>query len=124
MKKRVWAVGLTFHGNVPHGEVLRILGRGHLFLFPTRVKEGFPKAVLEALACGLPVLAPPVSVLPRLLGNGAGLLLSEPNEEALAEGVLRLAADPESMQEHGAKGPGSRPPLFTGELADGHRYVG
>jgi glycosyltransferase involved in cell wall biosynthesis len=94
---------INFHGNVSHAEVLRLLGRGHLFLFPTQVKEGFPKAVLEAMACGLPVLASRVSVLPRLLGNGGGILLSETNEGVLAEGILRLVADPEQMRNMGRK---------------------
>jgi len=87
---------LTFHGNRPHREVLRLLARSHLFLFPTRVKEGFPKAVLEALACGLPVVAARVSVLPRLLA-GCGITLSDTGPQAVAAAVLALTADPERM---------------------------
>jgi glycosyltransferase involved in cell wall biosynthesis len=85
---------VTFHGNVDHAGVLRILSGAHLFVFPTRVKEGFPKALLEALACGLPVIATGVSVIPQLLRNGSGLLLREPGEEAVARAVLEVLSQP------------------------------
>jgi glycosyltransferase involved in cell wall biosynthesis len=87
------AGAITFHGNVSHSEVLRILSRAHLFVFPTRVKEGFPKAVLEALACGLPVVATCVSVIPQLLRDGSGRLLKETTPEAVAQAVLDVTAD-------------------------------
>jgi hypothetical protein len=88
---------VRFHGNVSHADVLRILSSCHLFVFPTRVAEGFPKAVLEALACGLPVIAPPVSVIPDLLGDGAGLLLPETTAEAVRTGIDRLTSDPDAL---------------------------
>jgi glycosyltransferase involved in cell wall biosynthesis len=92
---------VTFHGNVSHARVLEILSRSHLFVFPTRTKEGFPKAVLEALACGLPVIATRVSVIPQLLQNGAGLLLEETSALAVVRAVLQLTADPARMARMG-----------------------
>jgi glycosyltransferase involved in cell wall biosynthesis len=84
---------VTFHGSVPHDEVLRILQGSHLFVFPTRVAEGFPKAVQEALACGLPVIAPPVSVIPQLLRDGGGVLLHDTTPATVAHTVLDVAGD-------------------------------
>ena len=98
-------LGLTarvrFHGNVPHRRVIEILGAGHLFVFPTRVAEGFPKAVVEALGCGLPVVAPPVSVLPSLLAGGGGLLLETTDAETVAHAVADLAREPERLRRMG-----------------------
>jgi glycosyltransferase involved in cell wall biosynthesis len=88
---------VTFHGNVAHERVLAILQAAHLFLFPTKVKEGFPKAVLEAMACGLPVVATGVSVLPHLIGNENGRLLPEPTAAAVAEAVLGLLENEEKL---------------------------
>lgn len=81
-----------FHGAVAHAEVLRLLQRADLFCFPT-ASEGFPKAVLEALACGLPVVTTRVSVLPQLVGNRCGLLIDEATPFAMAEGIQRCLAD-------------------------------
>ncbi len=93
------AEAVRFHGNLAHSEVLRVLSRAHLLVFPTRVAEGFPKAVLEALACGVPVLASPVSVLPRLLGEGGGELLTDTSSAAVATAILELvAAGPERFR--------------------------
>jgi glycosyltransferase involved in cell wall biosynthesis len=83
---------VVFHGKVNHAEVIRLLQRAHVFCFPSK-SEGFPKVVLEALACGLPVIATPVSVLPQLLGNGCGVLMEEATPEALARGVESIIAD-------------------------------
>jgi hypothetical protein len=92
---------IAFHGNVNHEMVLNILSQSHLFVFPTRVKEGFPKAVLEALACGLPVIATRVSVIPQLLQNGSGLLLDDTDAPAVADAILQLTAQPERLAEMG-----------------------
>lgn len=88
------AAAVTFHGNLEHSRVLERLASSHVFVFPSRVAEGFPKAVLEAMACGLPVVAPPVSVLPQLLADGRGVLLDDTTPEAVAAAVLGLLDDP------------------------------
>ncbi len=64
---------VVFWGNLPHDQVMDMLTRSHIFVFPT-LSEGFPKAVIEAMACGLPIIASNVSVLPRLV-QGCGIIL-------------------------------------------------
>jgi glycosyltransferase involved in cell wall biosynthesis len=86
---------ICFHGNVEHREVLRLLRQASLFCFPTQASEGFPKAVLEALACGLPVITTPVSVLPQLLACGGGVLLERAAPAELAAAVKRCLSDPQ-----------------------------
>src|SRR5262249_42372333 len=86
---------VRFRGNVDRGSVVRFLRDADLFCFPT-ASEGFPKVVIEALACGLPVLTTRVSVLPYLLSRGAGVLLDELSPEALAAGVRRCSRGAES----------------------------
>jgi hypothetical protein len=86
---------VVFHGGVKHSEVMRLMRAADLFCFPTVASEGFPKVVLEALACGLPVVTTKVSVLPQLIGTGCGILLEAATGPAVAEAVLSLLADPE-----------------------------
>ena len=81
-----------FTGKVDHGEVLQRLRASTMFVFPT-ASEGFPKAVLEGLACGLPLIATRVSVLPNLLANGCGVLLDEASPDAVARAVEQVLAD-------------------------------
>jgi glycosyltransferase involved in cell wall biosynthesis len=105
LEKLAYELGLsrsvTFHGNVNHDAVLKALSTSHLFLFPTQVKEGFPKAILEALACGLPVIATQVSVIPYLLQNGCGLLLQDTSAPSVAQTVLQMISDPARLARMG-----------------------
>ncbi|MGC8667523.1 MAG: glycosyltransferase [Chthonomonadales bacterium] len=84
---------VRFHGRLKQPQVLSVLKECDLFCFPTAASEGFPKVVLEALACGLPVIATPVSVLPHLLEAGCGVVLKERSACAVAEAVLGLLDD-------------------------------
>ncbi|MCZ7545725.1 MAG: glycosyltransferase [Anaerolineae bacterium] len=85
---------VVFHGRVTHDTVMQLLRRADIFCFPTAASEGFPKAVLEALACGLPVITTNVSVLPQLVGQGCGLLLDDRTSEAIARAVCLISEDP------------------------------
>lgn len=84
-----------FAGKLNHEQVMQQLQKGTLFVFPTTSSDGFPKAVLEGLATGLPVIATRVSVLPHLLDNGCGVLIDEATPEAIARGIETALADPE-----------------------------
>jgi 2-deoxystreptamine N-acetyl-D-glucosaminyltransferase/2-deoxystreptamine glucosyltransferase len=86
---------ITFHGKVDHDEVIRLLQQADLFCYPTTASEGFPKVVLEALACGLPVVTTPVSVLSQLIGTGCGLIIEEATPTAVARAVRECLSQPE-----------------------------
>ncbi len=83
---------VVFHGYLDHDGVISVLVKSDLFCFPTD-SEGFPKAVLEALACGLPVVTTPVSVLPLLIGDKNGILLPDIEPASIARAILTLAED-------------------------------
>jgi glycosyltransferase involved in cell wall biosynthesis len=94
---------VRFHGNVDHETVLRLLQGADIFCYPTAASEGFPKVVLEALACGLPIITTRVSVLPQLVESGCGLLLDEAGPEALARAVAETLSDAEGYERMSAQ---------------------
>lgn len=109
-----------------HGDRIRMLGfveesdlpalyRGAaLFAFPS-LYEGFGLPVLEAMACGVPVVCSNVSSLPEVAGEAA--LLTDPHdEEALAEAMQRVLEDEELQQQMVTRGL-ERATAFTWERA-------
>jgi glycosyltransferase involved in cell wall biosynthesis len=90
---------VTFHGKVEHSKVINLMKKADIFCFPTSASEGFPKVVLEALACGLPVLTTKVSVLPKLIGNGCGILLEAATKENVAAGVSSICESAKVYEE-------------------------
>jgi hypothetical protein len=96
-REQARALGLdgrvVFHGKVGHGRVTELFREADLFCYPTSASEGFPKVVLEALACGLPVVTTRVSVLPRLMEEGGGVLVDEATPAAVASAVKTCLSD-------------------------------
>jgi glycosyltransferase involved in cell wall biosynthesis len=86
-----------FHGRLNHNDVLRTLQKAHLFVLPTD-SEGFPKAIHEALAHGLPVITTGVSVLPYLIGDHSGVILPNIEPNTIAQTVLDLLNDTDRFQ--------------------------
>ena len=94
-KRHQVANRVNFLGNVDHTGVMELLTAADIFCFPTTSSEGFPKAVLEALACGLPVVSTRVSILGELLSDGGGVLLDDTSPSEIALAVRSCLDDPQ-----------------------------
>jgi len=83
------AVELT--GWVDHDDVPDQLNDLALLVLPSQPTEGLPTTILEALACGTPVLASPVSGVPDVVREGeTGFLLDSREPTALRETILGI----------------------------------
>jgi glycosyltransferase involved in cell wall biosynthesis len=74
---------------------------------PTRggKREGIPVVLMEAMAAGLPVVASRLSGIPELVTDGvSGILVPPGDPSAVADALMRLAADPELRRGLGAAG--------------------
>lgn len=89
-------------GPVPFEDMPDRYRQMDLLLMPT-VREGFSLAVLEAMACGLPVVASDCSSLPEQIDNGkGGFLCPVGDTAAFAEKINLLADSPQLRREMGA----------------------
>ena len=66
-----------------------------LFALPSYGEEGVPQAIMQAMACGIPVVSTPVGAIAEAVDDGiTGLLVAPRSAEALAAGLARLRDDP------------------------------
>ncbi len=82
-------------GPVEQADVLKLWQRASVGVL-TSMSEGMPVCLMEAAACGVPVVATAVGGVPELLQDGVtGLLTPTGNAQALASALERLLGDPE-----------------------------
>jgi glycosyltransferase involved in cell wall biosynthesis len=82
--------GIVLAGRVPHDEIPQWIARADVVCGPSLV-EPFGQALLEALACGRPVVATRIGGPPEFVPPGAGVLVDPEDEDALTD-ALRTAA--------------------------------
>lgn len=76
-----------------------------LFTLPSYGEEGVPQAIMQAMACGIPVVSTPVGAIAEAVDHElTGLLVAPRSAEALALGLARLRDDPELRARFGARG--------------------
>ena len=79
-------------GRVPFEMLNQVYSEADLFLYPSRL-EGFGLPVLEAFACGVPVITSNTSSLPEVAGKAA-LLVDPESPRAIAEAVRKIMKNP------------------------------
>jgi glycosyltransferase involved in cell wall biosynthesis len=66
-----------------------------VFALPSYANEGVPQAIMQAMACGLPVVSTPVGSIDELVRDGdTGLFVPPRDVPALRAALERLRADP------------------------------
>lgn len=94
-------IRLHFVGQVPREEIPSLDRSAHLF-FAADIHPACPNAVIEALACGLPVVGFDTGALKELVAEGTGVIvgyggdpwrLEDPDFNGLAEAAVTVLAD-------------------------------
>src|SRR5207253_4308304 len=85
---------VSFVGAREHGEVIRYMRAADVFVLPSLI-ESFGIVLVEAMSCGLPIVASKVMGIPAVVEDGVnGVLVPPGDEAALAAGMIRLLTDP------------------------------
>ena len=102
--------------DVPHADLVELYGRALALVYPS-FGEGFGLPVLEAMACGCPVITSDRSALPEVGGNAA-LYASPDDPAAIAGQLLRVIRDPGLASVLGERGSSRAGELTWGRTAE------
>jgi glycosyltransferase involved in cell wall biosynthesis len=100
IRRRITALGLEGHvriaGPMPQSRLFEAYRGATAFCLPCRIlddgdRDGLPNVIVEAMACGLPVVTTGISGIPEVVRDGInGLLVPPDDAEALAAALVRL----------------------------------
>lgn len=84
---------VVFLGRLERPQIVDLYHSAHAMLNPSRV-DNMPNSVLEALACGLPVISTNVGGVPYIVEDGHTAVLVPPdNAQAMAQAIVKLCND-------------------------------
>jgi glycosyltransferase involved in cell wall biosynthesis len=125
IRRRINALGLydSIHltGPMDQSRLYEEYLRAGVFCLPCRVldngdRDGIPNVLMEAMACGLPVITTAVSGIPEIIKDGInGQLIPPDDPEALADALLRLDRNPHLARKFSIKAQATVRELFDGE---------
>jgi glycosyltransferase involved in cell wall biosynthesis len=106
--KEVGKAGLGDHvyflGPVPNSEMPALMRAADIIAYATREGEGIPRALLEGMACGKPVVATEVAGIPEAVIDGVtGFLVKPRDVAALADRLSILLMDDSLSREMGLR---------------------
>lgn len=95
--------GLLYCGPLPHDEIPQILQQCDVLVFPSYF-EGFGLVILEAMACGIPVITTTATAGPDIYSHGDGGWLTAPGDlEGLVAAMSRCLENPAAVQAAGRR---------------------
>jgi glycosyltransferase involved in cell wall biosynthesis len=113
IRQKIHAHGLTKEvrvaGPMAQPDLYREYRTSTVFCLPCRVldngdRDGIPNVLLEAMACGLPVISTGVSGIPEAIEDGVnGLLVPPDDPKSLADALLTIKRDRELANRLGAQ---------------------
>jgi glycosyltransferase involved in cell wall biosynthesis len=93
-------LAVEFLGNVPHQQLPEVLNSTDVFILPSRY-EGHPKTLIEAMACGLPVIGTDVAGIRELINHRENGYLCGTTAEEIRQAILDVLGDSGQMARMG-----------------------
>ncbi|MCD6226142.1 glycosyltransferase family 4 protein [bacterium] len=90
---------VKFLGPVPHSKIARHYQKNDLFILPS-LNEGMSNTVLEAMACGLPIITTKVGGAKELIKDN-GFIIKPKSVLALVDTIKKYLANPKLLATHG-----------------------
>jgi glycosyltransferase involved in cell wall biosynthesis len=84
--------GVIYEGERSHEAAMELLNSSEIFILPSYT-EGFPNAVLEAMALSKPTIATRVGAIPDMLADNCGVLIDLDNPDEIVIALKSLIAD-------------------------------
>lgn len=115
---------VRFIGEIPHRQLARWMA-GSLVLVLPSLSEGLARVVVEAMACGTPVIGSRVGGIPEVVEDGVtGFLVPPGDEDALADRLRWVLANPEASRAMGQQARAFASRFFsTEEYVKGYRRL-
>lgn len=88
---------VRFQGSLPRAALVATLRASNGFVLPSRF-EGFPIAIMEAWASGVPVISTAVGGIPDVCAEATAILVPPERPDALAQAMTSLMDDPAKQQ--------------------------
>lgn len=98
LKSRHSLERLELNGEMPHDSAMELVKTCGLFVLPSYT-EGFPNAVVEAMALAKPVVATSVGAIPDMLADECGIVIPPQDADSLREALERVMDSPEKREE-------------------------
>jgi len=93
-------IDVNFLGNIPNHELPKILNQHELFILQS-LWENMPKALLEAMACGMPVIGTNVKGINELIEHDKTGILCNTDSNSIREAIITLMEDGELKEKLG-----------------------
>ena len=104
---------VTLVGALAQQEIVERYRRAHVMVLPCIVgadgnRDGLPVSIVEALACGVPVISTPVTGIPEVVRDGVnGLLVPHGDVARLTDAIEKVMRDRDLWSRLSAAAPGS-----------------
>ena len=84
--------GILYKGPLPHNQIVNYLNAADVFVLPT-LAEGCSNSIIEAMACGLPIISSDLPFNYDILNEDNAILVDPMNVEEIASAIKRIKDD-------------------------------